>query len=110
MKDTVFVRDLTAQAIIGINDWERGRPQDILINIVVFADGSAVIFQIGTIDQCIPSLVGVKGSWLVSSFCCHVEFRLKGQLVVTSNTNNLFKISRLFTKVLAEVLDGADFS
>ena len=36
--DQVFITDLTARGIIGVNDWEREKPQDILINIVLFAD------------------------------------------------------------------------
>jgi FolB domain-containing protein len=36
--DQVFIRDLSARGIIGINDWEREKPQEILINIVLFCD------------------------------------------------------------------------
>jgi FolB domain-containing protein len=36
--DQVFITDLVARGIIGVNDWERAQPQDILINIVLFAD------------------------------------------------------------------------
>ncbi len=36
--DQVFIKDLLVRGIIGINDWEREKPQDILINIVLFAD------------------------------------------------------------------------
>ena len=36
--DQVFIRDLVARGIIGVNDWERAKPQEILINIVLFAD------------------------------------------------------------------------
>ncbi|UCD40782.1 MAG: dihydroneopterin aldolase [Chloroflexota bacterium] len=36
--DKVIIRDLLARGIIGINDWEREKPQDILINIVIFTD------------------------------------------------------------------------
>jgi FolB domain-containing protein len=36
--DQVFIRDLLVRGIIGINDWEREKPQDILINIVISAD------------------------------------------------------------------------
>ena len=34
--DQVFITDLVARGIIGVNDWEREQPQDILINIVLF--------------------------------------------------------------------------
>lgn len=36
--DQVFIKDLLVRGIIGINDWEREKPQDILINIVIFTD------------------------------------------------------------------------
>ena len=36
--DQVFIRDLVARGIIGINGWEREKPQEILINIVLLAD------------------------------------------------------------------------
>jgi FolB domain-containing protein len=36
--DKTFIKDLTARGIIGINDWEREKPQEILINITVFSD------------------------------------------------------------------------
>lgn len=36
--DQVFIKDLLVRGIIGINDWEREKPQDILINIIISAD------------------------------------------------------------------------
>ena len=36
--DQVFIKELSARGIIGINDWEREKPQEILINIVLFTD------------------------------------------------------------------------
>ena len=36
--DQVFITDLVARGIIGVNEWERQQPQDILINIVLFTD------------------------------------------------------------------------
>ena len=36
--DQVFISDLIARGIIGVNDWEREKPQEISINIVLFAD------------------------------------------------------------------------
>jgi len=36
--DQVFISNLVARGIIGVNDWEREQPQDILINIVLFTD------------------------------------------------------------------------
>jgi len=36
--DQVFIKDLLVRGIIGLNDWEREKPQDILINIILYAD------------------------------------------------------------------------
>jgi FolB domain-containing protein len=36
--DKVIIKDLLVRGIIGINDWEREKPQDILINVVMFTD------------------------------------------------------------------------
>ena len=36
--DKVLIKDLVARGIIGLNDWEREKPQEILINIVLFVD------------------------------------------------------------------------
>jgi FolB domain-containing protein len=36
--DQVFIVDLVARGIIGLNEWERQKPQEILINIVLFTD------------------------------------------------------------------------
>ena len=39
--DKVFIRNLRARGIIGVNDWERRQPQEMLINIVLFTDNRA---------------------------------------------------------------------
>jgi len=36
--DRIFIKDLHARGIIGVNDWERKKLQDILINIVIHTD------------------------------------------------------------------------
>ena len=36
--DQVIIKDLVARGVIGITDRERERPQDILINVVLFTD------------------------------------------------------------------------
>jgi FolB domain-containing protein len=36
--DILFVKDLHVRAIIGINEWERDKPQDIIINMVIYTD------------------------------------------------------------------------
>ncbi len=39
--DKVIIRNLRARGIIGVNAWEREKPQEILINIVLFTDNRA---------------------------------------------------------------------
>ena len=36
--DQIMIKDLVARGIIGLNDWEREKPQEICINIVLFTD------------------------------------------------------------------------
>jgi FolB domain-containing protein len=36
--DKVIIRNLLARGIIGVNDWERKRAQNILINITILTD------------------------------------------------------------------------
>jgi FolB domain-containing protein len=36
--DKVIIKDLLVRGIIGVNDWERNRAQDILINVTLFTD------------------------------------------------------------------------
>ena len=37
-RDTIIIRDLLVRGIIGINDWEREKKQDILINLSLSVD------------------------------------------------------------------------
>ena len=39
--DKVIIKDLLARGIIGLNDWERLKPQEILINIILYGDLSS---------------------------------------------------------------------
>ena len=36
--DQVIVKDLSVRAVIGVHKWEREKPQEILINLILFAD------------------------------------------------------------------------
>jgi FolB domain-containing protein len=36
--DRIIIKDLLLRGIIGINDWEREKEQDIMINITLFGD------------------------------------------------------------------------
>jgi FolB domain-containing protein len=37
-EDLIVIRDLLVRGILGINDWEREQPQDILVNLTFFTD------------------------------------------------------------------------
>lgn len=50
--DKVFIKNLLARGIIGVNEWERGRAQNILINIILFTDTRRAA-QSDTIDDCV---------------------------------------------------------
>jgi len=50
--DQIFIKDLVAHGIIGINDWERETPQDMLINIVLYTD----LHKAGVSDEVSDSL------------------------------------------------------
>ena len=36
--DKVIIKDIQVRGIIGVYDWERAQPQDILINLELYAD------------------------------------------------------------------------
>lgn len=36
--DKILIKDLVARGIIGLNDWERKKPQEMIINLVIFTD------------------------------------------------------------------------
>jgi FolB domain-containing protein len=37
-EDLIFVRDLRLRGIVGINDWERKKRQDIVVNLTLYGD------------------------------------------------------------------------
>ncbi len=36
--DRVFIKDLRVRGVLGVHDWEREKPRDILINVTLFTD------------------------------------------------------------------------
>lgn len=50
--DQTFIRDLLVRGVIGLSDQERANPQDILINITLFADITRA-GQSDSIDDCV---------------------------------------------------------
>jgi FolB domain-containing protein len=37
-EDRIEIKDLLLRGVLGVNDWEREKKQDILVNITLFAD------------------------------------------------------------------------
>ncbi|MDR3575240.1 MAG: dihydroneopterin aldolase [Anaerolineaceae bacterium] len=52
MLDQIFIKDLLVRGVIGVNAGERTQAQDILINIVLYADTQKAA-QTDNIDDCI---------------------------------------------------------
>jgi len=50
--DQVLIKDLTARGIIGINDWEREKEQEIKINIILYTDMRKA-GESDSIDDCV---------------------------------------------------------
>jgi FolB domain-containing protein len=64
--DKILIRDLVARGIIGVNDWEREKPQEILINVVLFVD----LRPVGASDQLEE---GVSYSTVAKKLLAHAE-------------------------------------
>jgi len=52
MMDQILIKDLLVRGVIGVNAGERTQAQDILINVVLFADTQKAA-QTDNIDDCI---------------------------------------------------------
>ena len=81
--DKTFIKDLLVRGIIGVNDWERKKPQDILINITVFAD-TLRAGETDDIKDC------VDYSALTKKIQAHAE--TAARLTVEALANDLAKI------------------
>jgi FolB domain-containing protein len=95
--DKVFIKDLLARGIIGIREWEREKPQDILINVTVFTDISQAAIS-DDINDC------VDYSALAKKIQSHVE--TAERLTVEALANDLAQIclkENLVKKVIVKV-------
>jgi FolB domain-containing protein len=81
--DKTFIKDLLVRGIIGVNDWERKKPQDILINVTVFSDTSRA-GETDDIKDC------VDYSALTKKMLVHAE--TAARLTVEALANDLAKI------------------
>ncbi len=93
--DKVIIKDLLARGIIGINDWERTNPQDILINIIVFTDTRRAA-QTDSIDDC------VNYRTLAKKVQAHAE--TANRLTVEALANDLAKLCLAETGVQKAVV------
>jgi FolB domain-containing protein len=58
--DQILIKDLLGRGVIGVSDRERARPQDILVNLVIFTDISKAA-ESDNIADCVDySLVAKK--------------------------------------------------
>ena len=81
--DKIFVKNLLARGIIGVNDWERNRPQNILINITMFTDIRRAA-QTDSLNDC------VNYSTMSKKVLAHAES--VNRLTVEALANDLAKI------------------
>ena len=81
--DKTFIKDMLVRGIIGIRDWEREKPQDILINITVFSD-ITLAAQTDDITYC------VDYSALAKKIQAHAE--TAARLTVEALANDLAEI------------------
>jgi FolB domain-containing protein len=78
--DEVFIKDLSVQAIIGINPDERVTPQEVLINVVLYvdtrpaarSDDIADAANYGTLAKRIVSMVKASQFFLVEKLASEV--------------------------------------
>src|SRR5678815_557151 len=81
--DKVIIKNLLARGIIGVNDWERKRAQNILINITLFTDTHRAA-ETDHIDDC------VNYSTMSKKVLAHAE--TANRLTVEALANDLAKI------------------
>ncbi|HEY3474330.1 MAG TPA: dihydroneopterin aldolase [Anaerolineales bacterium] len=81
--DKVIIKDLLVRGIIGVNDWERKRAQDILINITLFTDTRRAA-ETDNIADC------VNYSTMSKRLQAHAESA--GRLTVEALANDLAKL------------------
>jgi len=81
--DKVIIKDLLVRGIIGVNDWERKRAQDILINLILFTDTKRA-GETDNLEDC------VNYSTMSKKIQAHAESA--GRLTVEALANDLAKI------------------
>jgi len=81
--DKVIIKNLLARGIIGVNDWERKRPQEILINVTLFTNTRRAA-ETDDINEC------VNYSTMSKKIMAHAESA--GRLTVEALADDLAKL------------------
>ncbi|HLA87974.1 MAG TPA: dihydroneopterin aldolase [Anaerolineales bacterium] len=81
--DKVIIKDLLARGIIGVNDWERKRAQDILINLTLFTDAKRA-GETDNLEDCV--------NYSTMSKKIQARAESAGRLTVEALANDLAKI------------------
>jgi len=66
--DKVIIKDLVARGVIGVYDWERAKPQEILINITLYGDLSKA-GETDDIEDSINYKTVAKGAQALAENC-----------------------------------------
>lgn len=78
--DKIHIKDLLLRCIVGINDWEREKKQDVMINIVLYADLSAACQSDNIEDTVDYKAVKQKVVNMVESSSCLLVEKLAQQV------------------------------
>jgi FolB domain-containing protein len=81
--DKIFIKDLKVRGILGIHDWERVTPREIIINVTVYADTKKAA-KTDDISDC------VDYSALAKKVRAHVEYAAR--MTVEALANDLAEI------------------
>ena len=78
--DRILIKDLLVRGIIGLNEWERKKKQDILVNLEIFADirgagrsddvGKTVNYR--TITKAVIALIESSSHFLVEALATEI--------------------------------------
>ena len=84
--DRIHIRDLRARSIVGVNDWEREKKQDVVINLTLYAD-----FSKAAASECIGDSVDYK--------------TLKNRIVTMVEESEFFLIERMAEAIAEQCLE-----
>ncbi len=95
MMDKIFITNLRVRGILGIHDWERNTPREIVINAIMFTDTHSVA-QSDDISDC------VNYSDMAKKLRAHAESAAR--MTVESLANDLAAICMQEPKVIKVIL------